>query len=120
MCKNLHTRLSHYEGVLPLSRWLFVTGNYLPSVWIIGIDEHLPGSHIDHWLDSKHHTRHKQHTSSSMTIMKNLRLFMELAAYSMTTEVTDNTITILLAMLFDGMTDITHKRVRLSRLHTNL
>ena len=55
-----------------------------------------------------------------MTIMKNLRLLMELTTDTMTTEVTDNTITILLAMLFDSMTDITHKRVRLSRLHTNL
>ncbi len=109
MCKNLHTSLGHHECMLPLSRWLLIAGDYLPSVWIVGIDEHLPGSHIDHWLDGEHHTRNEQHTRSSMTIVKNLRLLMELTAYTMTTEVTDHTITILLAMLLDGMTDITHK-----------
>ena len=44
---------------------------------------------------------------------------MELATYAMTAKIANHTITILLAMLLDSMTDITYKRVRLGNLHTD-
>ena len=87
--------------------------------WPDSMAEFLTGAHVDHWLDGEHHARNEQHASASMTIVKNLRLFMELATYAMTAKIANHTITILLAMLLDSMTDITNERVWLGNLHTD-
>ena len=55
-----------------------------------------------------------------MTIVEHLRFLMELATYTVTAKIANHTIAILLAMLLDGVTDVTHKAVRLCSLHTNL
>ena len=55
-----------------------------------------------------------------MTIVEHFRFLMEMNAYAMTAEITNHAITILLAMLLDGMADVAYKAVRLGSLHTNL
>ena len=39
MCQNLHTCLCHHKRVLPLRRWLLITGDYFPTVRIIRIED---------------------------------------------------------------------------------
>ena len=77
--QHLYAVFCHHEGMLPLGRWFFIACDNLPSVWIVRIDEHLPGTHVDHWFDGEYHTRNEQHTGTLMTVVKHLWLFVELA-----------------------------------------
>ena len=118
MCKNLHTGLGHDECMLPLSRWLLVASDNFPSVWVVGIDKHLPCTHVDHRLNGEHHTRYQKHACALVSIVQHLGLLVELKSHAMSAEIAHYTISIFLAMILDGMTDVAHKTVRLSHLHT--
>ena len=106
--------------MLPLGTWLLILGDHLPAIGVVGIDKHLPCSHINHRLDGEHHAWYQQHARTLMTIMVHIGLLMELQTYPMPGKVSHHAVVILLAVLLDGVTDIAHKRIGLCHLHTYL
>ena len=55
-----------------------------------------------------------------MAVVVHIRFLMEGIAYPMTSQVTHNTIAVFLAMLLNGMADISHESVGLGGLHAYL
>ena len=111
---------SHKESVFPLCARLLITGYHFPAILVIGINEHLPCSHIYHRLNSKHHARYNKHARAAVAKMQDLRLLMELKSHSVTTKITHDTIMIFLGMLLYRMSDIAYKAIWLSGLCSNL
>ena len=55
-----------------------------------------------------------------MAVVVDIGLLMKLQTHAMTSQVTHNTVAILLTMLLDGMADVAHKTERFRGLHANL
>ena len=101
----------HYECVFPLCTRFLVASDNFPSIFIVGINEHLPCTHVYHRLNGEHHARNKQHALSFVTDVHHIRLFMEFKSNSMSAQVAHNAVMILLRILLDCMSYVANEAV---------
>ena len=113
--ENLKTMFGHDKRVFPLCAWEFVACYNLPAILIIGVNEHLPGSHVNHRLNGEHHAGNEQHALSSVTVVCNLGFFVELESYAVATKVAYHSVMMFLRVLLYGMADVADKAIRLCR-----
>ena len=73
-----------------------VIGHYGPVV-VQPCD--LPGTRIDHGLDSQGHTRYQLNASAVLTEVRNLRILMQMLAYSVADQITDYSVTELVNVI---------------------
>ena len=89
--------------VLEMSGRLAITCANAPSV---GLQKDVAFPHGNHRLDGYTHGSLEHHTISASPIVGYLRIFMHLAANTMTCELTDNAITLFLTETLYGVADV--------------
>ena len=87
------TLLSYRRSMLKMGRWLTIEGYYRPTVFK-GL--YLPCTHVNHRLYSYHQTFSKLLTIATAAIVRYLRVFMQLPAYTMPYQVFNHTVAMLL------------------------
>ena len=92
------------DGVLKVGTRLAVSGAGGPSV-ALGND--VLAAHIDHGLDGNRHSVAQQRSCSTSSEVGNLGILVQLAPYPMSAHLAHDTVVVTLAILLDGMGDVT-------------
>ena len=66
------------------------------------------GSHVDHGFDCEDHSVLKELAAAALSVVRNLRVFVELAAESVSDQLAYDTVAFALAVLLDGMSDVAY------------
>ena len=99
--------------MFPLGAVRRVFGKNNPAGLILLITADLPVTGVDHGFDGEGHTGNKQHAGAFLTVVLHIGLFVELKAYTVTPEVTDNCTAVLMGIVGDGIAQVTYENVGL-------
>src|SRR5690606_12223035 len=80
-CQYLRPVTMHGDRVLKMRRRLAVSCPYGPAVAFL---HYVSRALVDHGFNGEHHTRDQLYTFSALTIIRHIRLLMQLLPYPMT------------------------------------
>ena len=104
MCRQYFSPVLKYRHrMLKVRRWLPVGRAYGPSIALL---DHVPGAHVDHRLNGKHHARLDLWPPPPLAVIRHFRVFMQVFAYPMAYQFPYHAIPELLHVSLDGKTDI--------------
>lgn len=103
--------------MLVMSRPLMVTCTHRPTVTV---DSDILRSHVDHWLDANAHSRTKQRSDTTTSVVGDIRVFMKTTTYTMTRQFTNNRVTTFLTVILYGITNVTYSITNLGLFDTDI